>query len=94
MDITKEQLVRIADAGASMEVLCAVTGLKEQRIKTIIRQQRYVAKRELDFRAADKLARDTLSLTYAKIDAGWGREDLLEFLAPRLKEIHTLRYGV
>ena len=93
-EFTNEQLLRLHTAGASVETLASVAGIKEQRLKTILRREKYHAEREVEIAKANILAIDTLNLIYAKINANWVKDDLLEFLEPRIREFRKLRNGI
>ena len=93
-EFTNAQLLQLYTAGVSVETLASVAGIKEQRIKTILRLEKYRAEREVEIAKANILAIDTLNLIYAKINANWVKDDLLEFLEPRIREFRKLRNGI
>ena len=93
-EFTNAQLLQLYTAGVSVETLASVAGIKEQRIKTILRLEKYRAEREVEIAKANMLAIDTLNLIYAKINANWVKDDLLEFLEPRIREFRKLRNGI
>lgn len=93
-EFTNAQLLQLYTAGVSVETLASVAGIKEQRIKTILRLEKYRAEREVEIAKANMLAIDTLNLIYAKIKANWVKDDLLEFLEPRIREFRKLRNGI
>lgn len=86
-EFTNEQLLKLHNAGASIETLMVATGVKEQRIKTLLRYEANRQKHLLEKEAEARAVRELLSSVVVKINADWSKNDLFDYLEPRLKAI-------
>jgi len=90
-EFTNEQLLRLHKAGASVETLASAAGVKEQRIKVLLRQEADRQECLHRQKEADHLTQILFTHVVAKLNADWSKDDVLDFIKPHMEKIQTLR---